>query len=877
MHVGGSGEFVPRTSRLVSLVDRFLPLSIRTADVDACRRARLVVAFAIPLMVAAVTYAAVLAWMGSLANAASLVTAFAVAILSVYVLRRTGSSSIAGNLLTSALYGVLTVLACRLGGHGALVLPWYVGVPIVAMSTAGRRSALVWMAVAVSSLAGFYALYRSGYVFPNDLTRHHYEMLRLLALIGLILLILTLAYLYESFKDQTLSWLRESEKHHRQVFESATDAMLIFDGQAEIVKANPAACMLYGYEHEELIGLTGKDIIHPDCQHLFETFRRLLKSEGKFYAESVDVRKDGTAFHVDVRGTAIDYRGKPHLLAVIRDTTERKRAEDALRESNAKMAKALQRERRISMELEAAMQQLEAATQDAKAATQAKSEFLANMSHEIRTPMTAILGFADLLLAEGDLAKAPPDRLQAIQTIRRNGEYLLQILNDILDVSKIEAGKLDVERMRCSPVGLVAEVQSLMQVRADGKNLSLNVEFVSAIPETIETDPTRLKQILINLIGNAIKFTEEGGVRLLIRFLGQDPACLRMQFDVVDTGIGMTAEQTARLFQPFTQADSSTSRKFGGTGLGLAISKRLANMLGGDINVESEPGKGSTFRVTTVIGSVEGVRMLDPSTEIAIVKSAGSASRSYGCDLNGRILLAEDAPENQRLISHVLTRAGADVTVVENGKRAAEAALAARDEGNAFDVILMDMQMPEMDGYEATSLLRQKGYTGTIIALTAHAMASDRKRCLAAGCDHYATKPIDREALCRTIRAYINPGPSIRTRPQDQHRMLISDLADDPDLAATVELFVAGLPERVAAIEKALAERDTDTLVHLAHQLKGTGGSHGFAPITEAAEALESAARTQGDLGRLAGQVRALADLCTRATCPPQPRTQSHT
>ncbi len=875
MHVDGLGEFEPRTSRLISLVDWFLPPNVRTADVDACRRARLVVAFALPLMLAAVTYAAILAWMGSLANAASLMAAFVAAILAVGVLRQTGSSSIAGNLLTAAFYGVLTALACRLGGHGALVLPWYVGVPVVAMSTAGRRPAVIWMGVVVSSLAGFYTLYRSGYVFPNDLTPYHYDLLNFLALAGLILLILTLSYLYESFKDQTLSWLRESEKHHRQVFESATDAMLIFDVQAKIVKANPAVCMLYGYEHGELIGLTGKDIVHPDCHHLFERFRRLLESEGKFHAESVDVRRDGTAFHVDVRGTAIDYRGKPHLLAVVRDTTERKRAEDALRESNAKMSKALQRERRVSMELEAAMEQLEAATRDAKAATQAKSEFLANMSHEIRTPMTAILGFADLLLAEEDLGTAPPERLNAIQTIRRNGEYLLEILNDILDVSKIEAGKLDVERMRCSPVALVAEVQSLMRVRADGKNLSLNVEFVSAIPETIETDPTRLKQILINLIGNAIKFTEEGGVRLLIRFLGQDPVRPRMQFDVVDTGIGMSAEQAARLFQPFTQADSSTSRKFGGTGLGLAISRRLANMLGGDISVESKPGDGSTFRVTILIGSVEGVRMLESPSEIAIAKSAGSASRSRLNHLDGRILLAEDAPENQRLISHILRKAGADVTVVENGERAAEAALAARDEGNAFDVILMDMQMPKMDGYEATTLLRQKGYTGTIIALTAHAMASDRKRCIAAGCDHYATKPIDREALCRTIHAYLVPGPS--ARPRDLHQMLISDFADDPGLAAIIEQFVAALPERLAAIEKALAERDMDTLVRLAHQLKGAGGSFGFAPITEAAKALECAAKTQSDLGRLEDQVRGLADLCGRATCPPKPRSQSHT
>jgi signal transduction histidine kinase/ActR/RegA family two-component response regulator len=398
------------------------------------------------------------------------------------------------------------------------------------------------------------------------------------------------------------------------------------------------------------------------------------------------------------------------------------------------------------------------AKQDAEAATRSKSEFLANMSHEIRTPMTSILGFTENLL-DSNLSES--ERLNAIHTVRRNGEHLLQIINDILDISKIEAGKLEVERIRCSPVQIVSEVKSLMQVRADAKNLPFNIEYIGAVPETIQSDSTRLRQILVNLIGNAIKFTDEGGVRLVTRFVGTDPiggtgrAEPMLQFDIIDNGIGMTPEQMGKLFKSFSQADTSMTRKFGGTGLGLMISKRLANMLGGDVTVDSKPGEGSTFRVTVSTGPLDGVKMLSDPAEAAIVKPEDTpAVKSDPARLDCRILLAEDGPDNQRLISFHLKKAGAEVMVVENGKLAADAALAARDEGRPFDVILMDMQMPVMDGYEATRLLRQKGYTGPIIALTAHAMEGDRQKCIDAGCDDYATKPIDRKKLIETIHRH---------------------------------------------------------------------------------------------------------------------------
>ncbi|MBP7936814.1 MAG: response regulator [Phycisphaerae bacterium] len=393
---------------------------------------------------------------------------------------------------------------------------------------------------------------------------------------------------------------------------------------------------------------------------------------------------------------------------------------------------------------------LQRATREAEAASRSKSDFLANMSHEIRTPMTSILGFTEILLDNGSLADAPPERVEALKTIRRNGEYLLGVINDILDLSKIEAGKMSIEYASCSPCQIVAEVISLLRVRANAKGLSLEVEFAGAIPEMIQTDPIRLRQILINIAGNAIKFTEFGHVRLVIGMDSEHTVPL-LQFDLFDTGIGMSAEEVSRLFHPFTQADSSTTRRYGGTGLGLTISKRLAEMLGGDlVVVESQPGVGTQFRVSVATGPLEGVRMIaDPASATVVTaeeRRAQYEARSHSLR-DCRILIAEDGPDNQRLISHILHKAGASTTVVENGRLAIDAALAAGNSGKPFDVVLMDMQMPIMDGYEATHRLRDHGHTGPIIALTAHAMATDREKCIRAGCNDYVSKPIDRVKL----------------------------------------------------------------------------------------------------------------------------------
>ena len=392
-------------------------------------------------------------------------------------------------------------------------------------------------------------------------------------------------------------------------------------------------------------------------------------------------------------------------------------------------------------------------TLELERANRAKNEFLANMSHEIRTPMTAILGYAELCLAPDILET---DRRRYAEIIHANGEHLLSVINDILDVSKIEAGRMTVEPTLCSPFETVAEVRALMDLRAREKGLELRVENTGAVPELVRTDPTRLRQILLNLVNNAVKFTETGGVVLRFGMEAGENGAERLAFEVEDTGVGLTPEQLERVFRPFVQADTSTTRRFGGSGLGLTISQNLARLLGGDLSGRSQAGLGSTFRVTIDPGPLKGVRRIDQQTPGA-VRAARPPLAALGSapELRGRVLLAEDVSVNRRLISTILLRVGLRVEEAENGRIALDKALAAREAGQPFDLIFMDMQMPEMDGYEATRGLRQAGYPHPIVALTSHSLSGERQRCLEAGCDEYMTKPIDRLVLLQVLTRFL--------------------------------------------------------------------------------------------------------------------------
>jgi signal transduction histidine kinase/DNA-binding NarL/FixJ family response regulator len=519
-------------------------------------------------------------------------------------------------------------------------------------------------------------------------------------------------------------------------------------------------------------------------------------------------------------------------------------------------------------ELQEMNEALARAKVEAEAANRSKSEFLANMSHEIRTPMTAILGYAEILLDPGSIANVPADRLEAAHIIKSNGEHLLAIINDILDLSKIEAGKMSMEHIPCSPSRILSEVISLMSVRAEAKGLPLYLEYEGPIPHTVHTDPTRLRQILVNLIGNAIKFTETGGVHLKCRFESDSSGSGALRFDVLDTGIGMSEVQVASLFDPFTQADASTARRFGGTGLGLTISRRLAEMLGGRIvMVRTQPGLGTHIQVTIATGPVDQASMLlVPVSAIMLdTHSDVPPPLTHNQQLSGmRILLVEDGPDNQRLISHLLKKVGAEVIVCDDGELGVDAALAACAQHRAFHVILMDMQMPVLDGYAATRRLRKQGYTGPIIALTAHAMSSDRQKCIDAGCNDYASKPINRDELFKIIRRNVETDVGRSYGPPGSSG-LIRSLSNDPDLAELINEFVGGLPTRIEAIKHSCAAKDLSMLAGLAHQIKGAAGGYGFPSITEAAAHLEQIAKAGKGMEEVLAAVQHIADLCRRA------------
>jgi PAS domain S-box-containing protein len=505
----------------------------------------------------------------------------------------------------------------------------------------------------------------------------------------------------------------------------------------------------------------------------------------------------------------------------------------------------------------------------AEAASRAKSEFLANMSHEIRTPMSAILGFAEMLLQKSAEECA---QIGCARIIRQNAQHLLELINDILDLSKVEAGQMKVERLSFDLPTLLFEIVSLARPRAAEKGLGFDVRFEGSIPRLIQSDPERLRQVLLNLVSNAMKFTESGKIDLRILDEGAGSPNILLRVDVIDSGIGMTQEQLGRLFRPFSQGDVSIARKFGGTGLGLTISRQLAKLLGGDVTATSEPRMGSTFTMRIDGGPAAGVETLRGLTEATLPAKLDHSVRNE-IYLRGRILLVEDGADNQRLLRMQLSGAGASVVSAANGQMAVELATT-----QPFDLILMDMQMPVMDGYTATVELRRRGIKIPIIALTAYAMAEDRDKCIASGCDSYLSKPVDEETLLSAVNhAMGNDRAPVRQKNRgldgtvfeppsggQEHGRIRSSLADDPRMIEIIPAFVERLPSKVQKMLDFLERQDLVALQHVVHELVGTAGGYGFAPVSPQARRAEQAIRAHDDVESVAAEITSLIALIRR-------------
>jgi signal transduction histidine kinase/DNA-binding response OmpR family regulator len=607
-------------------------------------------------------------------------------------------------------------------------------------------------------------------------------------------------------------------------------------------------------------------------------FNEQVIKHGHCTAEIGHVRKDGTTFPTMMIITLLkDEQGTPYALAgSAHDITERKRFEQRkakymkelkkARDISVKMMRNAENARketeRINRELEMESKRANEMAARAKMANQAKTRFLANMSHEIRTPMNGVLGMLELALGEN-----PSDAVRSyLLRSKSSAKSLLTIINDILDVSKIESGKMIVESMDCSLNALLEEINSIMRPGIVRKGISFEFTFSTPVPEMLRTDPTRLRQCLLNLIGNARKFTSKGGICVdmsLQRTHNKDLVC----FAVKDTGIGIARDKQDKIFKAFDQADNTMTRQFGGTGLGLTITKQLAELLGGELILQSEPGKGSVFSLLIDPGvDIESSPMMSSFRKIE--KAQKSMCSFNEVHLSGCVLVAEDDDMNQIVISDMLRKMGLQVTIVDNGRKAVEQATS-----KPYDLIIMDMHMPELDGHSTTRALRQKGMTLPIIAFTASVMKTEIKQCHDAGCDDFIGKPVDTNELCEKLMKYLpqKNNPTAPQAPGESEKVVVesSDEAgtnhgsaeeqieqccidleelhkrvnNEALIQSMFSVFLDKYPSKVEQLGEAVKRANCEEVRSGAHGLKGAAASIGATSLSQAAYALECAGR----------------------------------
>jgi PAS domain S-box-containing protein len=631
--------------------------------------------------------------------------------------------------------------------------------------------------------------------------------------------------------------LRKSEEQFRALFENAQVGMYRTSPDGRVLMANTRLVHMLGYSSFSEMSAHNLDRAALEAGYRRSEFKEEIDKGDITGLESEWRRRDGSAIFISENARAVRDRSGSLLYyeGTIEDITRRRLMEMELKEAR-----------------DAALESV-----------RLKSEFLANMSHEIRTPMNGIIGMTDLAL-DTDIGD---ETREYLGLVKESANSLLNIVNDVLDFSEAEAGKLSFEYVDFNITEVIEAAIRRTAPRAESKELALAFEVPPSLPDSLVGDPDRLSQVLMNLLGNAVKFTERGEVVLRVKAQCKSDDSLGLCFSVQDTGIGVAPEKRQSIFHAFAQADGSSTRKYGGTGLGLAICSRLVATMNGRIWVESQPGAGSTFYFTARFG-LQSAASRRSAPELHVSHSDGAAFN--GSRVNGgslRILLAEDNLVNQKLAIRLLQKRGHTVVTASNGKEALAAL-----ERERFDLVLMDVQMPEMNGFEATALIREKERTTggrmPIVALTAHAMKGDRERCLESGMDDYLAKPIRSADLYKVIENQVRPlqnenteftgGPSGSIEPAFDRPALLANIGGDSELLEEiVGLFLADAPRRVSAIREAVANRDGTSLRFAAHALRGSAANFRAGAVVDAARRLEAA----GSNGNLEEAEQVLAEL----------------